>query len=48
MRFVNALIALIITSATLSYMRAKGVVISDDASLISMAIIVAGALSGGD
>ncbi len=48
MRFVNALIALLITSATLSYMRAKGVVISDDASLISIAIVVAGALAGGD
>ncbi len=48
MRFVNALITFIITSAALSYMQAKGVVISDDAALISMTIMVAGALAGGD
>ena len=48
MRFVNALIALVITSAMLSYMRGNGMVISDDASLISIAIVVAGTLAGGD
>ena len=48
MRFVNALIALLITSATISYMQANGVIVSNDASLISIAIVVAGALAGGD
>ena len=48
MRFVNALIALLITSAAISYIQANGVIVSNDASLISIAIVVAGALAGGD
>ena len=48
MRFVNALIALIIVSAAISYMGMNGVIVSNDASLISIAIVVAGALAGGD
>lgn len=48
MRLVKALIILFITSGVISYMRTKGVVISNDASLISMAIVFAGAFAGGD
>ena len=48
MRFVYAFAALTITSAIITCMRISGVVISDDASLISIAIVVAGALAGGD
>lgn len=48
MRFVNALIALLIASVTISCMQANGAIVSNDASLISMAIVVAGALAGGD
>ena len=48
MRFVYAMIALTITSAVITCMRISGVVISDDASLITIAIVVAGALAGDD
>ena len=48
MRLVYVFLALTITAATITCMRISGVVISDDASLISIAIVVAGALAGGD
>ena len=48
MRFTYAFLALTITSAVITCMRGSGVVISDDASLITIAIVVAGALAGGD
>lgn len=48
MIFRRALIALLITSGVITCLRISGVVISDDATLISMAIVFAGALAGGD
>lgn len=48
MRFVYAMIALTITSAIITIMRISGVAISDDASLICIAIMTAGAFAGGD
>ena len=49
MRFVYAMIALTIISAIITCLRISGVaIISDDASLISIAIMTAGALAGGD
>ena len=48
MRFVYAMITLTITSGIITCLRMSGVVISDDASLISIAIMTAGALAGGD
>lgn len=48
MRFLNGVFALIIASAAIFYMQSKGVIVSNDASLISIAIVVAGALAGGD
>ena len=48
MRFRCALISLIITSGLITCLRIGGVVFSDDAILLSMAIVFAGALAGGD
>lgn len=48
MRFAYGIFAWLITSAVIIYMQSKGVVVSNDASLISIAIVVAGALAGGD
>ena len=48
MRLVKALIIPFIMSAIISYLRENGVVISDDAYLISMAIVFAGVFVGGD
>lgn len=48
MRFRCALISLIITSGLITCLRIGGVVFSDDAILVSMAIVFAGALAGGD
>lgn len=48
MRFKYAIRTFLITSITILGMRAFGVIVSDDATLISIAIMVAGALAGGD
>lgn len=48
MRFAYGIFAWLITSSVITYMQSKGVIVSNDASLISIAIVVAGALAGGD
>ena len=48
MRFLYGVIAFVLASLIMTKMRESGCVISDDAVLISMSIITAGAIAGGD
>ena len=48
MRFVNGAFAFILATVGIVYAINNGVVISNEAVLISIAIVTAGALAGGD
>ncbi len=48
MRFLNGFWAVVIWSLVVAWMKAKGVEVSNDASLISLAVVAAGAMAGGD
>ena len=48
MRFVNGAFAFILATAVIVYAINNGVVISNEAVLVSIAIVTAGALAGGD
>jgi len=48
MRFVNGAFAFLLATVAVVYVRNSGVVISNDAVLVSIATVTAGALAGGD
>lgn len=48
MRFVYGLFALIIWSTGLGYVLAKGASVPIEAQVLSLAIVAAGAMAGGD
>lgn len=48
MSFLKAIMAAIVWSVACAYFMSKGAVMSLDAQYISLAIVIAGALAGGD
>lgn len=48
MSFLKAIIAAFIWSVVCAYLMSKGATASPDAQLLSLAIVVAGVLAGGD
>lgn len=48
MSFLKAIMAAIVWSLACAYFMSKGVAMSPDAQWISLAIVIAGALAGGD
>ena len=48
MSFLKAIMAAIVWSAACAYFMSKGVAMSPDAQCITLAIVIAGALAGGD